>query len=191
MLSPAKAIVAGTLVFGIGGVMLVAQPFQQQSNVPGAAIDPGPAAYVHGTMTGVECCGDEVETFDDEGNRLTLRGMASSGRIVMDDPRLSGDWEYTNNVDEFPQPGTGERVEIGWGGLTITNEDGSWSGTHKGTLDSAAAKETSLGQYELTGDGAYAGLSVLLYDTSNDWPTWAVAGAIFPGPLPPDSAYGE
>ena len=191
MLSPAKAITVGAIVFAIGGAFLIAQPFQQQGSVPGAAIDPGPAAYVHGTMTGVECCGDEVETFDDEGNRLTLRGMASSGRISMDDPRLSGDWEYTNNVDEFPQPGTDERVEVGWGTLTITNEDGSWSGTWTSTDDSAATDGAPVAQYELTGDGAYAGLSAIFRDTSWDWPTWAVAGAVYPGPLPPDSAYGE
>ena len=105
-------------------------------------------------------------------------------------------------VDEARLAGRIDEIASLAGVLNVTNarltavmaetlEDGSWSGTHKGTFDSAAVKETTLGQYELTGEGAYAGLSVLLYDTSNDWPTWAVAGAIFPGPLPPDSVYGE
>ena len=40
MFSPVKAITAGALVFAIGGVMLIAQPFDQQvGSVPGAATD--------------------------------------------------------------------------------------------------------------------------------------------------------
>jgi hypothetical protein len=39
MFSPANAITAGALVFAIGGVMLIAQPFEQQGSVPGAATD--------------------------------------------------------------------------------------------------------------------------------------------------------
>ncbi len=193
MFSPAKAITAGALIFAIGGVFLIAQPFGQQVGVPGAAtIDLGPAAYVHGTMVELECCGDEVETFDDAGNRLTLRGSASSGTMRMDDPRLSGDWEGTVNVDEFPQLDTGERVEVQWGGLTITNDDGTWAGTWTSTYDSAAVTETELIQYELTGDGAYAGLSAVLSITGGEWPAPStIAGAVFPGPLPPDSPYGE
>jgi hypothetical protein len=40
MFSPAKAITAGALVFALGGVLLIAQPFDQQGGgVPGAATD--------------------------------------------------------------------------------------------------------------------------------------------------------
>jgi hypothetical protein len=193
MISPAKAIIAGTLVFAVGGVLLIAQPFDRQGGtVPGAAVaDPGPAAYVHGTMVGRDCCGDAVETFDDDGDRLTMRGMVSSGLVDMDDPRLSGTWEQTGNLDEFPQLDGEERVEIHWAGLTISNDEGSWNGTCTSTYDSAAATETSLDQCQLTGEGAYEGLSALLAPTSHAWPSWTVAGAIFPGPVPPDSAYDE
>jgi len=41
MFSPVKAITAGALVFAIGGVMLIAQPFDQQASVPGAATEAG------------------------------------------------------------------------------------------------------------------------------------------------------
>jgi len=56
MFSPAKAITAGALVFAIGGVLLIAQPFGQQSSVPGAAIDGAglEPASVTGTFTGTE-----------------------------------------------------------------------------------------------------------------------------------------
>jgi hypothetical protein len=43
----------------------------------------------------------------------------------------------------------------------------------------------------LTGDGAYEGLSAILSDTSSSWPSWTVAGAIFPGPLPLDSGSAQ
>src|SRR5688572_7328945 len=44
MFSPAKAITAGALV--IGGALLIAQPFQQESVVPSAATDPVPEPSV-------------------------------------------------------------------------------------------------------------------------------------------------
>jgi len=50
MFSPAKAITAGALVFAIGGVLLIAQPFDQQGgSVPGAATDIERAAPVEFT----------------------------------------------------------------------------------------------------------------------------------------------
>lgn len=152
---------------------------------------PGPAAYVHGFFDGVDCCGTEVETFDDEGNRLTLRGMTGSGTSEMDDPRLSGVWEQTVNLNEFAQPDTDERVEIHWGGLTIANDAGTWAGTWTSTYDSAAVSETPLIQYQLTGDGAFKGLSAILSITSTGWPRSAVAGAIFPGPIPLESVLAQ
>ena len=40
MFSPVKAITAGALVFALGGMFLIAQPFGQQgATVPGAATD--------------------------------------------------------------------------------------------------------------------------------------------------------
>ena len=199
MFSPVKAITAGALVFAIGGAFLIAQPFGQQGNAPGAAtdaVDPGPAAYVEGTMFEGPCCGDEVETYDDEGNRLTLRASVLSGNVKVDDPRLSGVYEMTISIDEFPQPDTDERIEVHWGELTITNDQGGWSGTWKSTYDSSRFpdEEVDLVLYELTGAGAYEGLSALLAPSANGWDDvgrMPLAGAIFQGPLPPDSAYDE
>ena len=104
-----------------------------------------------------------------------------------DDPRLNGVYEVTVKLDEFPQLDTDERVEVAWGDLTITNDEGTWSGTWTSTYDSAASDETELTLYELTGAGAYDGLSVLLSPTGSgtDWPRLPMAGAIFPSPLPP------
>lgn len=197
MFSPVKAITAGALVFALGGTLLIAQPFGQQGSVPGAATDaddPGPAAYVHGFMFEGDCCGAEVETYDDEGNRLTLRGSVASGNVKMDDARMSGAWEMKLSIDEFPQPGTEERVEIHWGELTITNDQGDWSGAWKSTYDSEQVlEETELALYELTGTGTYEGLSALLAPTGSagEFGKLPLGGAIFPSPLPPDSAYDD
>ena len=60
MFSPAKAITAAALVFGIGSVMLIAQPFDQQGgSVPGAATDTGPVVPVW--VTGTESIGPDCE----------------------------------------------------------------------------------------------------------------------------------
>ena len=40
MFSPVKTITAGALAFAIGGVFLVAQPFDQRSEAPGAEVEP-------------------------------------------------------------------------------------------------------------------------------------------------------
>ena len=50
MFSPVKAITAGALVFAIGGVLLVAQPFDQQSAVPGAETEAIAPTWVTGTV---------------------------------------------------------------------------------------------------------------------------------------------
>ena len=60
MFSPAKAITAAALVFGIGSAMLIAQPFDQQGgSVPGAATDTAPVAPVW--VTGTESIGPACE----------------------------------------------------------------------------------------------------------------------------------
>ena len=171
MFSATKLVTAGLLVFATGAILSVAQPFDQPPRIaPSAAevVEAGPAAYVHGVLVEVACCGDEAETYDPDGNRLTLRGMESSGLVEMDDARLAGSYTMIGNGDEFPQADTSERVEIGWGELRIENEDGAWSGTYATTYDSEKPNETSLILYELTGEGAYEGLSALLGQTQTN-----------------------
>ena len=190
MFSATKLVTAGILVFATGAILSLAQPLGQPSRIALSAaevVKAGPAAYVHGALVEVDCCGDDAETFDPEGNRLTLRGLVATGVVEMDDARLAGSYTLIGNGDEFPQADTPERVEIGWGELRIENEDGAWSGTFATTYDSAETYETSLVLYEMTGEGAYEGLSALLGETGNirTWPQFEVAGAIFTGPLPP------
>ena len=56
MLSPAKAITAGALVFALGGALLIAQPFQQQGSVPGAEAEAVASTWVTGAIESAPNC---------------------------------------------------------------------------------------------------------------------------------------
>jgi hypothetical protein len=187
-----------TSAAGIGTAALLATTFLlagqssgERGVAPGAPADPTlVAAYVHGGPTTFgSCCGDEVETFDEEGNRLTLRNMEVTGEWSFDDPRLSGTVRTVQHTDEFPQADADGRIEIWWGDVRIENDDGAWSGTVTSTYDPDQPVEAGSGVYELTGEGAYEGLSALLFESSLPGlePSPYVFGAIFPGDLPPRS----
>jgi hypothetical protein len=99
MFSPAKAITAGALVFAIGGVLLIAQPFDQQgASVPGAATDTELAAPIEvtGTLGPGGCSrtgsvGDET-TLPGSNDQYTCTATWS-----MSDPRLSGSVTLIND----------------------------------------------------------------------------------------------
>jgi hypothetical protein len=183
MFSPVKTITAGAIVFALGGVLLIAQPFEQQGRVPGAATDDSRVAtYVHGEWMGDACCGDEVETHDGDGNRLTLRNMTDGGPVLSNDPRLEGTFSMVWNLDEFAQLDSVERAELSWGEFRIENEGGVWFGTASNVRDLEQPDWTSHTVYQLTGEDGYEGLSALLFSTNDD--TWA--GIVFPGDLPPN-----
>ena len=58
MFSPVKAITAGAVVFALGGLFLVAQPFGQQRSVPGAeGAEPLAPVYVTGETVDRACEG--------------------------------------------------------------------------------------------------------------------------------------
>ena len=69
MLSPVKAITAGAIVFAVGGVFLIAQPFGQQGSVPGAEADFAPPVEVTGTSASPSGCTetDYEGSFEDNG----------------------------------------------------------------------------------------------------------------------------
>ncbi len=175
------ALVATTLLFS-------GQPSGNEETVaPGAEATPLVAAYVHGSPSRPSCCGPEVETYDEAGNRLTLRNMETGGTWTFDDPRLTGAVTTVGHMDAFPQADSDEWVEVWWGDLRVVNEDGAWSGTSSGSLDSAQPVETRTTLYQLTGEGAYEGLSALLFETTTIGSEPYIFGMVFPGSLPPRS----
>jgi hypothetical protein len=135
MFSPAKAITAGALVLGIGGLLLIAQPFEQRgSSAPGAASD-DPAmtpSFFSGT-TGEEWFPMEGATstrradgvFDNTGEGYTVVWDAN-------DPRISGTASMIMNETDYREGGTvapnGERGTIRTLNLRIVNDEGSWEG---------------------------------------------------------------
>ncbi len=156
---------------------------------PSPSMPPEEAVYIQGALRIEECCKEGVGVLTEaDGVRQRLRGELWTGTSTMNDPRLSGTFTFPLNVDEYPQPASAVRVEIGWGSIRIENENGAWVGSFSSTLDSKASPEKSLVLYELTGEGAYEGLSVMLFENGHytTFPDFPVAGAIFPGDLPPN-----
>ena len=99
--------------------------------------------------------------------------------VEMDDPRLSGTYETNQNESLYA---SGELTRTGRG--ILVNDGGSWSAEFRGfTPDDAPG----IGNYYATffsGEGAYAGLSAMLWmEPSGPW-TWEAMGVIVPGSWP-------
>lgn len=182
MLSPVKATTAGALVFALGGLFLVAQPFGQQGSVPGAEQGAEPAPPVEVTITPEdgtdlepEQCttrsGDPSATVGVDASACT---RAASYLLSASDPRLSG--TATILVIEYLWPGRGAIYEAY--AIEIVNDEGAWVGTgrHVAQLDQT--------MYTLTGERAYEGLTAVLgYGPDSEEPGWK--GVIVEGGLPP------
>jgi hypothetical protein len=168
--SPSKALIAGALVFGIGGVLLIAQPFDRQGGTtPGAATDavPQPPAEFSGQVVcgpprGAGGNGSETTVdIGEEGLVLTrYRGGTWRQTIEVTDPRLEGDiyqrWESDGYA--VPDGETGPTVAaMTW---RIENDEGAWEG---GQMELVLSDGTQLQALTtLTGEGAYEGLTALM-----------------------------
>jgi hypothetical protein len=170
MFSPAKAITAAALVFGIGSVLLIAQPFDPQGGTtPGAATDvvPQPPAEFSGQVVcgppiGVGGNGSETKVdIVEEGLVLTrYRGGTWRQTIEVSDPRLEGDiyqrWESDGYA--VPDGETGPTVAaMRW---RIENDEGAWQGGQSELVLSDGTQLQSL--TTLTGEAAYEGLTALM-----------------------------
>ena len=185
MFTPVKAITAGALVFAIGGVLLIAQPFDQQSSVPGAAIDDE-------SMTPALVTGFLVYPEDSPSSELLpsyekteVDGIArgrwlDTADVEMSDPRLSGAFTNDYSVERFDDLAT----DLGWGTVRVENDAGFWEGQSVHTTNIAARGEVAY--YELVGHGAFDGLSAVVFETETSSGKWALSGIIFPGSQPPN-----
>jgi hypothetical protein len=198
MFSPAKAIAAAALVFAVGGVLLIAQPFDQQGGgVPGAATDgAAQVAVVSGQFESMRTTKGPQFLPKLDGMEGTMRDEEQVGRAEMSDARLTGDVTLTFNFDrwqsdQFEAEGD---AAIFWGTVSIENEVGTWVGTHM-AADQGAADQGEVSSWvskymELVGTGAYEGWSAILYESEtfdpiSDESTSSVNGMVFPGDLPP------
>ena len=193
MFSPIRAIIAGALVFATGGVLLIAQPFDQQGGVPGAEQAAELAPPVKATITATEVTGAQDEgCTDGSGNALEtctcnvpeICTWHSSDQWSATDPRLSG--TATRRATEQWWPNGGDRslypVFEAYA-VEVVNDEGRWVGTARG-----AGPLGGQGYLTLTGEGGYDGFTAVVVndptDSDDDGITTKVA-VIIEGELPP------
>jgi hypothetical protein len=191
MLSPAKAIIAGALVFGIGGVMLIAQPFEQHgSNVPGAASgDPAMAPSFFSGSPGEDWVHTEPVIERREDGVIDGTGEGYTVSWNANDPRTSGTASITLNETDYRVAATtlaptGDIGSIRTYHFRIVNDDGSWDGQLQ-ELVLGPEPEFSSNSGWLTGTGAYEGLSAyLVWSVSDDLKFRGHITAEGPPPVP-------
>jgi hypothetical protein len=183
MLSPAKAIAAGAVVFAIGSVLVLAQPFGPTEPVPGtagsAASQPVPFT-VRFMPVGSSISG--ATTTNEEGV-VRSKGRCWGPRISEpSDPRLDGQLIICGAEDAYLS------AEHGWvtassSTYRIENAEGAWEGSavdYSWTDPSSGESTDTKAPVVLMGEGAYAGLHATLAFTHHD----DIRGFIFPGPPP-------
>lgn len=165
MLSPAKAITAGALVFAIGGGMLIARPFQQQSSVPGAATDDptmAPSFFSGSIGPG------RWSIFGEESSEVRADGVVVAdgpayGDIEFNtnDPRITGTATIISTETDYRQGATtlatGDVGAVRTTLIRIVNDEGSWDGQYTDLQIDDLDFQIMAGW--LTGMDAYEGLS--------------------------------
>jgi len=193
MLSPVKTIVAAALVFGLGGVLLVAQPFERPSGMPGAATDDPAMApsFFSGTTNDWNTIAAPVSERHDDGV-VDGTGGADTFTWIANDPRIAGTATMVMNETDYRDAATalaptGEIGVIRAAVLRIVNDGGSWEGPLT-WLELADPELVSISGL-LTGTDAYEGLSAYVVWSYGTGPGRDLWGHITPeGPPPvPDS----
>ena len=154
MFSPVKAITAGALVFAIGGMLLIAQPFSERAGyVPGqqaspaGSLDLGDRTLVLANTT--DQTTSQAANITRAGDIVQYRDLAYLYEQQATDSRLDGTLEVVINFDER-QDGSATM----WGTETVTNEGGTWEGPMTGVI---AADGTHYVLGTLRGTGEYEG----------------------------------
>jgi hypothetical protein len=181
MFSPSKALIAGALVFGIGGVMLIAQPFEQQGSMPGAEAEPIAATWVTGTVQPAPSCTNPDPVVDGDVSRS--RDIECSPQTwTSSDPRLTGEvarrWNFdTHQTDEGS-------ISVWMDAAYLRNDDGGWACSNH----SLAKDEVDVADpltFTCIGDGGYEGLSASLVLVDAGGNAEEFVGLIFSGDFPP------
>lgn len=201
MFSPSKALVAGALVFALGGVLLIAQPSERRAATTPGAASAEPAARVTAPVefTGLIECGPDARTgmtditlSETDTSVARSRGWAWQTPATMSDPRLEGTYHFSYDDDQYRTKGVTTVPSVGTGTWRIENEEGAWQGSHPsiGFSDGTYSRATTI----LRGEGAYEGLTVI-WEEQHDYAacTWAVRGIIIEGDVPtaPEPLSGE
>jgi hypothetical protein len=126
MFSPVKAVTAAALVVGIGGVMLIAQPFDQQGAAPGAEVRAEARTPVEFTSTYVYSLQPTLGQRQalDNGVEVVTGEAWQFRNIEASDPRFAGTMTQTNTRTEYP-----DEAHILVGASRIETADGAWQET--------------------------------------------------------------
>lgn len=131
MFSPAKAIAAAAIAFAVGGVLLVAQPFDPSSGTPGAATaEIVPPVEVTGAMSGAPGAGcrptDKEGPYEGSGADAALFTCdVTDSQWSFSDPRLEGIVTRVNEEVTFAV-GDVSDVYVGSTAFSIENDGGVW-----------------------------------------------------------------
>ena len=188
MLSPVKAITAGALVFALGGMFLIAQPFDQPGDVPGAEAEEVAATWVTGNIQAAPSCSDgdyEVDIGVIRSRNIECRPQAWTSS----DPRLTGDVSRRWSEDTYRMDDGSGSKSVSVDASYLRNEGGGWTCVNRSLFDgsgpSAIAVTTPVYTHTCIGDGGYDGLSAILVLEPTVGYNEEFVGLIFPGDFPP------
>ena len=188
MLSPIKAMLIGALVFALGGVLFIAQPFdRQEATAPAAATaEPASLQAEWAMVTGTSACGlgqAGVSQMDTPPYSLTNQLLRCFDAST--DPRVSGLSTVVLNLSGWDKGLLREDPanSVAWIDYTIEGPDGTWAGHGYGLYDA----EGVLHMVDiLSGSGAYEGLTFTIAATvPAGSSTSAYNGLVQSGSLPP------
>ena len=197
MISPVNTITAGALIFAIGAVMLVAQPFGQETSVPGAEQHLA-AQHPPEPFSAVVDCGGQIAVGSTESLEIPLVGatmtiVARRGDTwrptvrEVSDPRFEGRYSISSDADSYYAPGLTAQDVVGAGTWRIENDEGAWQGSF-GYMDPLDGGEVTV-MVPLKGEGAYEGLTAMVESAHDSVAcVWQWRGLVVDGDLP---AYPE
>jgi hypothetical protein len=188
MLSPVKTITAGALVFAIGSVFLIAQPFDQQPVVPGAETEAVAPTWVTGNISFAPGCTSPDSDEVDGAVRRSRNVECSPQAWTSSDLRLTAEVSRWYNEDTF-QTDEGS-ITVNMDAAYLRNDGGGWACSNSGLLRGSgmSSKDVTGGTFTHTciGDGGYEGLSaILVLDQAGAGNSEEFVGLIFSGDFPP------
>jgi len=186
LLSPVKTITAGAIVFALGSAFLIAQPFGQQTSVPGAEAEAIAPTWVTGNVHyAPSCSGPDSEV---DGDVRHVRNYECSPQTwTASDPRLSGEVASRWNEDVYETDNGSNAVNTTVDFLT--NDEGGWTCSSNNLYEGYSEYAGPLTGKTATcvGQGGYEGLSALLIHdkAANKDESEPFSGLIFSGDFPP------
>lgn len=136
MFTPVRAIVAVVLASSIGGLALVAQPFDRQDvGIPAAETT---VVGESTGVTGISICRTQLGGSLDEGSMpYRVTGLVLTCQETASDPRVEGDSTVAITIEGW---GEGLKLHdpansITWNDYELKGPDGTWSGRGHGFYD--------------------------------------------------------